>query len=494
MNRIMTPCVRSTSLSRTPMNPTSIRRILVNGWAAVVTTSLFCAAATHAAPSPADSSQGAASPEVAFSPDSAAIGRILAAAQTNTHGLTRLAYLCDAYGARPSGGTNLELAIDWALNELRKDGFSNVRGDAVQVPHWVRGEESLELVSPVPRKMKVLGFGGTVATKAGGVTAPLLVVKDLEDFALHTNEARGRIVLYNRPYRDYGTDVRVRGQGGIAAAKAGAVGALLRSITPLSLQTTHTGMTRNDTNTPAIPFAAVTVEDAEMLQRWWDRGVQPTVHLTLGAQQLPDAPSRNIIAEIPGTEHPEEVVVLSGHFDSWDVGQGAMDDGGGVMASWESLCIIRDLGLKPRRTIRLVLWANEEFGLRGSKAYRDKYRDQLTNHVLAIESDSGVFKPTGFSFTGSEAASKWIRSICGALEPVGANKYKTGAGGADLFALMEEGVPIMDLLVDGTKYFYYHHTEADTPDKLDLTEFNQCLGAMAAMAFSVADAPTKLPR
>ncbi|UCF18756.1 MAG: M20/M25/M40 family metallo-hydrolase, partial [Gemmatimonadota bacterium] len=212
------------------------------------------------------------------------------------------------------------------------------------------------------------------------------------------------------------------------------------------------------------------------------------------AQQLPDATSRNVIGEIVGWERPDEVVVLGGHIDSWDVGQGAMDDGGGSVAAWEAVRLMHALGLRPRRTVRVVLWTNEENGLRGALTYRDTHRDEIDNHVLAIESDAGVFKPLGFGFGGSDAAYEIVGEIGTLLDRIGAATVTQGGGGADIGPLMREGVPGMGLRVDGEKYFWYHHTEADTIDKLDPLEMARCVAAMAVMGYVVADLPERLPR
>jgi carboxypeptidase Q len=205
-------------------------------------------------------------------------------------------------------------------------------------------------------------------------------------------------------------------------------------------------------------------------------------------------PSRNVVGEIVGWEHPDEVVVLGGHIDSWDVGQGAMDDGGGSVAAWEAVRLMTHLGLRPRRTVRAVLWTNEENGLRGALAYRDTHRQEIDRHVLAMESDAGVFKPLGFGFGGSDAAYEIVSQVGTLLDRIGAGAITRGGGGADIGPLMREGVPGMGLRVDGERYFWYHHTDADTIDKLDPREMAECVAAMAVMAYVIADLPERLPR
>lgn len=420
--------------------------------------------------------------------------RIIKAALADSSAFERLAYLVDTFGPRFSGTPQLERAIDWVLEAMRRDGLENVRGDTVMVPRWVRGNEALELRHPYRKKLAVLGLGGSVATPPEGIEAEVLVVRSFDELEARRDEARGRIVVFNVPFTTYGETVRYRVLGAVAAARAGAVASLVRSVTPHSLYTPHTGGMRYEEGVPRIPHAALTVEDAELLQRLQDRGQRPRLWLYMEAQTLPDVPSRNVVAELVGRERPEEIVVVGGHIDSWDVGQGAMDDAGGCVAAWEAVLLLKRLGLRPRRTIRVVLWTNEENGLRGALAYRDRYRDELDRHVLAIETDAGVFKPEGFGFTGSPEALAIVRAVARLLEPIGADRIWEGGGGADISPLMREGVPGMGLRVDGTRYFWYHHTDADTIDKLDPYELNLCIAALAVMAYVIADLPEPLPR
>jgi carboxypeptidase Q len=280
----------------------------------------------------------------------------------------------------------------------------------------------------------------------------------------------------------------------VEAAKAGAVASLIRSVTPYSQQTPHTGAMRYDSAVRKIPHAAITVEDAQMLHRMSARGEKVTVKLYMEAQTLPDAPSRNVMAEVRGREKPDEIVVLGGHTDSWDVGQGAMDDAGGVVAAWEAVRLIKALGLQPRRTIRVVGWVNEENGLRGGTAYAAAHAAEVAKHVAAIESDGGTFKPLGFGFSGTDAAFATVQQIGKLLDPIGAGRITRGGGGADIGPITEQGVPAFGLNVDGTRYFWYHHTDSDTIDKLDPKELAECVATMAVMAYVLADLPEPLPR
>jgi carboxypeptidase Q len=421
---------------------------------------------------------------------------LIHAATRDSAAYERLGRLVDGFGHRHAGSRNLEAAIDWILGEMRKDGLQNVRGEPVSVRHWVRGEESAVLVRPRRDTLSLLGLGGSVATPKGGITAPVLVVSSFEELEQRKAEARGKIVLFDVPFTDYSATRRYRTEGPSAAARAGAVACLIRSVASFSIRSPHTGRTSYDSTAPRIPAAALSVEDAMMLHRMQDRGDSPALTLRMNARLLPPARSRNVVAELVGRGKPEEVVVLGGHIDSWDVGQGAMDDGGGSVAAWEAVRLMRDLGLRPRRTVRVVLWTNEENGVEGGKAYRDRHAAQLDRHVMAMESDGGTFQPTGFAFAGSDSATALVRETASLLESIGATAVERvrESPEADIGPLVERGVPGIGLQVDGSRYFWYHHSEGDTLDKLDPAELARCVAAMAVMAYVVADMPEGLPR
>lgn len=420
--------------------------------------------------------------------------RLIDAALADTAAWERLTYFVDRFGARFSGSASLEAAHDWILAAATRDGLENVRGEPVMVPNWVRGEESAVLIEPRRQELPMLGLGGSVATPPEGVTAEVLVVSSFDELEQRAADARNKIVLFDAPFTTYGETVRYRSQGAIAAARAGAVASLIRSVTPYSMKTPHTGGMSYSDDVPRIPHAAITVEDAAMLHRMQERGERIVVTLRMSAEMLPDAPSKNVIAELRGREFPDEVIVLGGHTDSWDVGQGAMDDAGGVIAAWEAVRLMQELGLRPRRTVRFVGWTNEENGLRGGTAYRDAHQDELDNHVLAIESDAGVFKPLGYGFTGSDDAFAILTEIGKLLERIDAGDIERGGGGADIGPIMRLGVPGMGLNVEGSRYFWYHHTDADTIDKLDMREFLECVASLTVMAYVVAELPEPLPR
>ena len=420
--------------------------------------------------------------------------RIIGAALTDDTAYRRLAWLTDRIGHRLSGSENLERAVEWAVSEMKRDRLDNVRAEKVMVPHWVRGEESLELIEPRGMKLSMLGLGNSIGTPPEGVTAEVAVVRSFDELEALGEKVRGRIVLNNVPYTGYGQTVAYRGAGASRAAKYGAVAALVRSITPVSLQTPHTGSLRYLENMPQIPAAAVTIEGAEMLQRMHDRGERPRVRLKMEARFLPDAESANVVAELKGRERPDEVVVVGGHLDSWDVGQGAHDDGGGCIVSWEVARLLKELNLRPRRTIRVVLFTNEENGVRGGNGYRDAHRAEVARHVLAIESDIGVFRPTGFGL--SDKASPQARAdfieIAKLLSGIRADRIDADGEGTDIGPIMREGVTGASLNVDASHYFDIHHTHADTFDKVNPQELAACVAAMTVMAYVVADMPDRL--
>ena len=440
------------------------------------------------------SSASAQTPDPIAAKYGADADRLIDAALKDSAAWNRLAQLTDTFGNRLSGSQALENTIDWVLAEMKKDGLDNVHGEAVKVPHWVRGDESLTLVSPRKASLPMLGLGGSVATPKQGITAPVMVVGSFDELTARAAEAKGKIVVFDVPFTQYGQTVRYRASGAVAAARVGALAALVRSVTPMSLRTPHTGALRYDSTVKKIPSAALTVEDAMMFRRMIVRGQKVVVTLKMSAHMLPDAPSRNTIAELRGSELPDEVVIVSGHLDSWDVGQGAMDDGGGVVAAWEAVRLMKQLGLHPRRTVRVVAWTNEENGTAGGNGYRDAHRADLAKHVLAIESDEGVFKPHGVGFTGTDSATAIVKRVAALLTRIGANGVVPGGGGADVGPMMALGVPGMSPDVDGSKYFWYHHTEADTMDKLDPHEMALCVATIAVMAYVIADLPEALPR
>jgi len=432
-----------------------------------------------------------------------AAGRIVGAALTDLEGWNKLEHLTTQIGPRLSGSRNLAEAVQWAVARMREEGLSNVRLQPVKVPHWVRGSETASVLSPVQKRIAILGLGGSVGTPGDGIAAPVVVVRNFEELdSLGREGVAGKIVLYAVEWEGYGRTVRYRSSGASRAAKLGAVAALVRSATGRSLYTPHTGALNYDPDAPKIPAAAVTVEDAEWMRRLIESGQEVRVQLAMAAQTLPDADSANVMGEITGRELPQEIVVMGGHLDSWDVGQGAHDDGGGVIAAWQALTLMKKLGLQPRRTLRVVLWTNEENGGRGGRAYLELVGNDIKSHVAAIEMDGGAERPVGFGFSlpGSpgeddpavKRAGERLRQIGRLLEGIQAGTITNGGGGADIGPLMRDGVPGISLQTAGDHYFDWHHTHSDTLDKVDRQDFRRCVAALAVLAYILADMPERL--
>ena len=419
--------------------------------------------------------------------------RLIGEAVSSTFAWDRLAVLTDSIGNRLAGTPALDKAIAWAVAEMNKDGLENVHTEKVMVPKWVRGNESAEIIEPARHAIVMLGLGDSVGTTGDGVQADVLIVHTFEELDAKAAQAKGRIVLFNVPYTNYGETVRFRSTGPSRASRLGAVAMLIRAVGNPGLRTPHTGALQYASDAKKIPSAAISGEDADRLQRMADRGSKVVVKLKMDAHFDADVESANVVGEIRGRERPDEIVVVSGHLDSWDVGAGATDDGGGCVVTWEALRIMKKLNLRPRRTVRVVLWTNEENGGRGGLAYRDQHRAELAKHVMMLESDGGVFRPLGFGFTGNDIGRETVKAIGSLLTGIAADQITLGGGGADIGPSMTEGrVPGMSLEVDGTKYFLIHHTPADTIDKIDPVEMAKCAAAVSVMAYVVADLPKRL--
>ncbi len=387
--------------------------------------------------------------------------RLIGEALGSTFAWDRLAVLTDTIGHRLSGTPALDRAIQWAVAEMTRDGLENVHTERVMVPKWVRGSESAEIVEPVRHQMVMLGLGDSVGTPAAGdgLQAEVVVVRSFEDLDANAPAVRGRIVVFNAAFTNYGETVRFRSTGPSRAARHGAVAVLVRSVGPSGLRTPHTGALQYAADALKIPAAAITTEDADRLQRMSERGTRVVVRLKMEAHFEADAASANVIGVV----------------------------------TWEALRIMKKLNLRPRRTVRVVLWTNEENGGRGGLAYRDQHRAELAKHVLMLESDGGVFRPLGFGFSGSDTARETVRAIATLLTGIAADQVNPGGGGADIGPSMQEAhVPGMSLDVEGSKYFLIHHTPADTIDKIDPVEMARCAAAVAVMAYVVADMPQRL--
>ena len=404
----------------------------------------------------------------------------------------RLATLTDTFGHRLAGTPQLDRAIAWAAAEMRRDGLQNVRTEAVMVPKWVRGAESAEIIRPSAHTMAMLGLGDSVGTPARGIQAEALVVNSFDELDTHAAKARGRIVVFNVPYTGYGETRPVRSSGPSRAARLGAVAALVRSVGPAGLRLPHTGGLQYTEGVPKIPAAAIASEDADRLQRMADRGDTIVLKLQMEAHFEADVPSANVIGEIRGRERPDEVVVVGGHLDSWDVGAGASDDGGGCVATWEALRLMKRLNLRPRRTVRVVLFTNEENGTRGGLAYRDAHRAELPGHVMMLEADDGLFPPNAFGFSGNGRGRDTVQAIASLLSGIAVDRVLPNGGGSDIEPSVAAG-RIPGMSYDGAgDYFVIHHTAADTIDKIAPADVARAAAAVAVMAYVVADMPTRL--
>ena len=421
--------------------------------------------------------------------------RLIKAATADDFAWQRLAELTDTFGHRLSGSENHMRAVDWAVRTMKADGLENVRTERVMVPHWVRGREAAEIVDPPRHQIPVLGLGGTAPTPPGGVEAEVLVVTSFDDLRVKGAEAKNRIVLFNVPYNGYSETVTYRNGGARSAAQYGAVAVLVRSVGPLGLRTTHTGSVSYTAGQPQIPAAAVSIEDANRIARLSARGRPVRMRLTLEARNEPDAESANVVGEIRGREKPHEIVLLAGHLDSWDVGTGASDDGVGCIITWEAVRLMKKLGIRPRRTVRVVLFANEENGLRGAAAYAEKHAVTASDHVFALESDSGVFAPAALGFSGSAAARAMMLQIGSLIAPLDFPEITAGGGGADIGPIAQAGnVPTMAYLGDPARYFVIHHSAADTVERIGPEEVSKAAAAIAAISYAVAEMPERLPR
>jgi hypothetical protein len=439
----------------------------------------------------------------------AAANRLIAASLADSGGYQKLAYLTDRIGNRLSGSAALDKAIEWSVRQMKDAGLSNVTKIPTKVPHWIRGHESAELIEPVVRPLHMIGIGMSVGTPPGGITANAVVVSSFDELAKLGKSVRGKIVVFNAPYESYAKTVAYRAFGASRAAALGAVAVLVRSITPLAMQQAHTGALLYDEKQPRIPAAALSIEDSLLLDRLQKTGGTLRVHLAMEAHLVPDVDSADVIGELPGSEHPEEIVVVGGHLDSWDVGQGAQDDGSGIMASLEAVALIKKLGLRPRRTIRVVFWVNEENGSRGAAAYRAWIGDNIRNHVAAIEMDGGAERPTGFGYAtfipvrgkatkpparnaGMQKSFALCEQIGQLLKPIDAALVRPAGGGEDILPLTREGVPSFSPINVNTHYFDWHHTVTDTLDKVDPQDFNRNIAVLAVWSYVLADMPERL--
>jgi carboxypeptidase Q len=428
-----------------------------------------------------------------------AAGRIAEANKTGDAAYKRVAALADLFGPRMTGSPALERAIVWAHDTFVADRQENVALDPVRVPIWQRGKEAAEIVAPAPRRLAVLGLGGSVGTPPGGLTAEVAVVSTFDQLGKVGPALRGKIVLFDHPFptnvpnaaAGYGQSIDYRTEGATRAAAFGAVAALVRSVASASLGAPHTGQMHYGPG-PQIPSAALSVEDAELVARLCARG-PVTLHLVLDDGPHGEASSFNVLGELRGRERPEELVVIGAHLDSWDVGEGAQDDGAGCAIVMESLATLRRLDLIPRRTIRAVLYTSEEEGGQGGKSYAQAHAAELPRHVAAFETDIGAGTPLGFRIDAGPTAVADLRGLIALLAPLGATLVDAGFAGSDIAAMRPAGVPLLGLFADPAHYFDIHHSVADTLEKIDPATLGRDVAAMATMAYVVADRPTRWP-
>ena len=430
--------------------------------------------------------------------------RLRDAAVTDPYALNELRHLTDNIGPRLSGSPQAGQAVEYVAAEMRALG-AEVTLEKAKVPHWVRGQETGDVVAwtgqtpGTTQKVVLTALGGSVATPAEGLTADVVVVDDWAQLsALPAGAVKGKILLFNHKFDKelaatgnggmaYGGGVVYRGAGPIAGAAVGAVAVLVRSVGGADYRLPHTGLTEYSDKVTKIPAAAVTAEDADLLKNLTAQG-PVKLHLTLTPQTLPDADSFNVIADWNGTEHPEQVVVVSGHLDSWDLGTGAIDDGAGVVVSMQAIHLLKELGIHPRRTVRFIAWMSEEEGSQGAAQYMVDHKADFANHMGAIESDLGADHPTGIYYAGKPALGQWLRPVAQVLDAIGAATLDASPEtGEDIGGLTENGVPSFAPVQDSRFNFNYHHTAADTFDKVDPRHLGENAAVVTVLAYALAD-------
>jgi carboxypeptidase Q len=430
------------------------------------------------------------------------------AALADEYAYRQVAHLTENIGARPSGSPQTQAAVDYVAEELRKLGLE-VRLEEVRVPHWIRGMETAELVeypgqaAGTKQKIVLTALGASTPTPAEGLTAEVVVVNNFDELKnLGRQGVAGKIVLFNTHFdkekaaagfagEAYGEAVLYRAKGAKAAAELGAIACLVRSVGGADYRLPHTGW-----GEPAgIPAGAVTSEDADLIAHLAAQG-KVRMHVILTSENAPEVLSYNVVADLKGSEHPEQVVIVSGHLDSWDLGTGAIDDAAGVAVAMETAELIQRLHLHPKRTIRVIAWMDEENGGRGHDAYATAHRNEFANHVAAIESDLGASHPLGFDAKISANALAWLKPAQEILSSFGANliKITDQSPGSDIAPMAKAGIPALGVMQDGRTYFNYHHTAADTLDKIVPRELRENAAAMAVMGYALANLPETLPR
>jgi len=430
---------------------------------------------------------------------------------TSDYAYRQVAHLANNIGPRLSGSAQAAKSVEYVASELKAIGCE-VQLERVMVPHWLRGEETAALVqfpgqaANTTQKIVLCALGDSVATPTNGIEAEVTVVRNFDELkSLPREKVAGKIVLFNYPFdkqmaaegrggEAYGEAVVYRADGPSAAARQGAVACLIRSVGGADYRLPHTGQTDYAMDARKIPAGAVTAEDADLIAGLVRQG-PVRMKLVLTAQTLPDVESANVIGDIKGTEHPEQVIIVSGHLDSWDLGTGAIDDGAGVAVSMEAANLIQKLHLKPKRTIRVIAWMNEENGLAGSKQYEKDHQNEASNHFAVMETDGGAGHPVGINIKGKPEVKKMLAPVAAILQESGAGMMNfVDHCGADIEPLEKAGVPAFSPIQDSRFYFNYHHTAADTLDKIAPKELAENSAVVAVLAYALANMEQPLPR
>jgi hypothetical protein len=410
-----------------------------------------------------------------------------------------LEYLCTKIGPRLSGSPGAAASVEWTRHIMKHYGFDSVWLQPVMVPHWVRGKKEIGRIVNSKKlgvqEVNVCALGNAIGTGPGGVLANVVEVKTWDELKAlgEKGSIKGKIVFYNRPmdpkllqmFASYGGAVDQRANGASEAAKYGAVAAIVRSMGVNQESYPHTGSLRYALNIPKIPAIAIATQHADLLSDLLKEDRELKFYMETHCEQLPDAPSFNVIGELKGTHYPDEIIVVGGHLDSWDLGQGAHDDGTGCVQSIEVLRLFKALGYQPKHTLRAVMFMNEENGLRGGIEYARQAELNKEKHIAAMESDRGGFTPRGFTMPADPKAKEQIRSWKPLLEPYGLTDFSQEGGGADISPLAPQGVPLMGFLPDSQRYFNFHHTPEDTFDKVDKRELELGAASMAALIYLI---------
>ncbi len=403
-----------------------------------------------------------------------------------------------AFGPRLSGSPQAAAAVEWSRQTMLQLGFDNVRLQDVMVPHWVRGPiEEAAIINSTTRgtvPLSICALGGSIATPETGLVAEVVEVKSFEELRALGKKAESKIIFFNRPmdasklntFEAYGGAVNQRGSGAVEAAKVGGVAALVRSMTTRLDEVPHTGGMSYQDGVTKVPAAAISTLDANLLSQILAQEKNVRVRLQLACRTLPEAPSANVLGEITGSEKPEEIIVVGGHLDSWDKGTGAHDDGAGCMQSLEALRLLKALNLKPKRTIRAVMFMNEENGLRGGIEYARRANEGNAQHIAAIEADRGGFTPRGFSVEADSARVARIAKWAYLFKEMGADHIFRGGSGADISVLVRQGVLGIGLVPDSHRYFDFHHSDNDVLEGVHERELNLGAAALAILCYVLA--------